>query len=146
MSVQTVEKAGARPAFRIGTFKIEPGTRKTVDLPVSVLSDHTPAALSVHVVHGRKTGSTLFVSAAIHGDRAVRCLVLEQEGEGVVSGGPEFSLRESVWEGAGELGGEDEDGRELDEVEDGKDKHEDLFNAGSVFGVADLEFTDDVHG
>ncbi len=71
MSVQTVEKAGARPAFHIGTFKIEPGTRKTVDLPVSVLSDHTPAALSVHVVHGRKTGSTLFVSAAIHGDEVI---------------------------------------------------------------------------
>lgn len=57
-----------RPPFEIGTFKIPAGSRKTVDLPVSVLSDHTPVTMSVHVVHGRRPGPTLFVSAAVHGD------------------------------------------------------------------------------
>jgi predicted deacylase len=42
-----------------------------VDLPVSVLSDHTPVTLSVHVVHGRRPGPTLFVSAAVHGDEVI---------------------------------------------------------------------------
>lgn len=48
-----------------------PGSRRTVDLPVSVLSDHTPVAVSVHVVHGRRPGPTLFVSAAVHGDEVI---------------------------------------------------------------------------
>lgn len=58
-------------AFRIGTQTVAPGTRQTVDLPISVLSDHTPITMSVHVVHGRKAGPTLFVSAAMHGDEVV---------------------------------------------------------------------------
>ena len=60
-----------RKAFEIGTFKIPPGSRTTVDLPVSVLSDHTPVSMSVHVVHGRRPGPTLFVSAAVHGDEVI---------------------------------------------------------------------------
>lgn len=60
-----------RPAFAIGDRHIEPGNRETVELPVSVLSDHTPVSMSVHVVHGRKPGPTLFVSASIHGDEVV---------------------------------------------------------------------------
>ncbi len=47
------------------------GTRATVDLPVSVLSDHTPVTMSVHVVHGREPGPTMFVSAAVHGDEII---------------------------------------------------------------------------
>ncbi|WP_373237474.1 succinylglutamate desuccinylase/aspartoacylase family protein [Cohaesibacter celericrescens] len=64
-------KPVARPDFVIGGQSIAPGTRKTIDLPVSVLSDHTPVALSVHVVHGRQPGPTIFVSAAIHGDEVI---------------------------------------------------------------------------
>ena len=45
-----------RLPFEIGTSKIAAGTRQTVELPVSVLSDHTPVTLSVHVVHGRRPG------------------------------------------------------------------------------------------
>lgn len=60
-----------RPAFTIGDNSIEPGTRKTIDLPVSILSDHTPVTMSVHVIHGRRPGPTLFVSAAIHGDEII---------------------------------------------------------------------------
>jgi len=60
----------ARP-FEFGGTVIEPGTRRTVDLPVSTLSDHTPVTMSVHVVHGRQPGPVLFVSAAVHGDEVI---------------------------------------------------------------------------
>ncbi len=58
-------------AFEIGGLTIPPNSRQTVDLPVSVLSDHTPVNMSVHVVHGREPGPTLFVSAAVHGDEVM---------------------------------------------------------------------------
>ncbi len=61
----------ARKSFEIGKHSIAPGTRVTVDLPVSVLSDHTPVTLSVHVVHGRRPGPVMFVSAAVHGDEVI---------------------------------------------------------------------------
>ncbi len=47
------------------------GTRQTVDLPLSMMSDHTPATLSVQVIHGRREGPTLFISAAVHGDEII---------------------------------------------------------------------------
>ena len=49
----------AREAFQIGQHRIEPGTRKSVDLHVSVLSNHTPISLPVHVVHGSKPGPAI---------------------------------------------------------------------------------------
>lgn len=58
-------------SFKIGTALVAPNTRQTVELPVSVLSDHTPVTLSVHVVNGRKPGPTMFVSAAVHGDEVI---------------------------------------------------------------------------
>jgi len=33
-----------------------------------MMSDHTQATLSVQVIHGRRAGPTIFVSAAVHGD------------------------------------------------------------------------------
>ncbi len=60
-----------RAAFQLGAHEIAPGARRTIDLPVSVLSDHTPVTMSVHVVHGRRPGPTLFVSAAVHGDEVI---------------------------------------------------------------------------
>jgi predicted deacylase len=57
-----------RAPFEIGGRRVAPGTRVTVDLPVSRMSDHTPVTLSVHVVHGREPGPVMFVSAAMHGD------------------------------------------------------------------------------
>ncbi|MBZ0124549.1 MAG: succinylglutamate desuccinylase/aspartoacylase family protein [Roseovarius sp.] len=60
-----------RDAFTINGHVIETGTRRTVDVPVSTLSDHTPVDLSVHVIHGRRPGPVLFVSAAIHGDEVI---------------------------------------------------------------------------
>ncbi len=36
-----------RPGFKIGGTTLAPGERRTVELPVSVLSDHTPVTMSV---------------------------------------------------------------------------------------------------
>ncbi|WP_210093387.1 succinylglutamate desuccinylase/aspartoacylase family protein [Ruegeria sp. HKCCSP346] len=60
-----------REPFEIGGFTVPAGARATLDLPVSVMSDHTPVSMSVHVVHGRRPGPVLFVSAAIHGDEVI---------------------------------------------------------------------------
>ncbi|WP_417809280.1 succinylglutamate desuccinylase/aspartoacylase family protein [Thioclava sp.] len=60
-----------RAGFEIGDHVIAPGTRQTVDLPVSVLSDHTPVSMSAHVIHGKADGPTMFVSAGIHGDEVI---------------------------------------------------------------------------
>ncbi|MEL6957790.1 MAG: succinylglutamate desuccinylase/aspartoacylase family protein [Pseudomonadota bacterium] len=60
-----------REPFKFAGEAIQPGTQRTVDVPVSVLSDHTPVALRVHVLHGRRKGPTVFVSAAVHGDEVV---------------------------------------------------------------------------
>src|SRR6056297_3087123 len=57
--------------FEIGDTAVAPGTRERVDIPVSTLSNHTPVHLSVEVVHGRRPGPVLFVSAAIHGDEVI---------------------------------------------------------------------------
>jgi predicted deacylase len=57
--------------FILGGHRVAAGTRRTIDLPVSVLSDHTPVSMSIHVVHGRSAGPTLFVSAAVHGDEVI---------------------------------------------------------------------------
>lgn len=54
--------------FRIGQAEIAPGTRHSVELPVSVLSNHTPMSLPVHVLHGTRNGPVMFLSAAVHGD------------------------------------------------------------------------------
>ncbi|MHA6324820.1 succinylglutamate desuccinylase/aspartoacylase family protein [Roseivivax sp. CAU 1753] len=57
--------------FEIGDITVAPGTRASVDLPVSVLSDHTPVHLSAEIVHGRRPGPVMFVSAAVHGDEVI---------------------------------------------------------------------------
>jgi predicted deacylase len=60
-----------RESFALGGETIAAGTRRTVNLPVSVLSDHTPVTLSAHVIHGKRPGPVMFVSAAVHGDEVI---------------------------------------------------------------------------
>jgi len=57
-----------RNSITIGDMQITPGERLTIDLPIARLYTHTQMSMPVHVVHGRKDGPVLFVSAAIHGD------------------------------------------------------------------------------
>ena len=52
----------------IGHTEIQPGRRTTIDLPVARLYTHTEMSIPVHVIHGKKAGPRLFVSAVIHGD------------------------------------------------------------------------------
>jgi len=67
-----------RVPFIIGGERIPAGARQTVDLPVSLLSTHTPMTVPVHVIHGRRDGATLFVSAAIHGDEIIGVEIIRQ--------------------------------------------------------------------
>ena len=60
-----------RPPFALNGQSVAPGSRQTIDLPVSVLSDHTPVSMSVHVIHGKVDGPTVFVSAGVHGDEVI---------------------------------------------------------------------------
>ena len=54
--------------FTLGETDVQPGSRATVDLPVSTLTNHTHVTLPVHVLHGQEEGPALFLSGAIHGD------------------------------------------------------------------------------
>ena len=47
---------------------IQPGTRKTVGLPLPKLYTHTPISMPVHIIRGKKDGPRLFICAALHGD------------------------------------------------------------------------------
>jgi hypothetical protein len=57
-----------QPAIKIADTTIKPGTQATIQIPVARLYTHTELTMPVHVVHGRKDGPRLFISAAIHGD------------------------------------------------------------------------------
>lgn len=67
-----------RHPFTLGDHQIAPGTRSTVGLPVSRLSDHTPVSMAVHVVHGKRPGPVVFVSAGIHGDEVIGVEVIRR--------------------------------------------------------------------
>lgn len=54
--------------FSILNVEVKPGTRAIVQMPMPKLSSHTKVDMPVHVVHGKRDGPVLFISAAIHGD------------------------------------------------------------------------------
>ena len=60
-------KAPVEP-ITIGGVAVRPGERCTIDLRITDLSTHTPMAMPIQVIRGRRSGPTLFVSAAVHGD------------------------------------------------------------------------------
>jgi len=57
-----------RKSFEIAGITIAPGTQTVVDLPMPKQSNHSSMSMPLHVVHGRRNGPVLFISAAIHGD------------------------------------------------------------------------------
>lgn len=57
-----------RAPFQINGTQVRPGGRAIIDLELPKLNSHTRLAMPVHIVHGRRDGARLFVSAAIHGD------------------------------------------------------------------------------
>ena len=54
--------------FELDGVSVKPGTRAKVELPLAQLYTQTPLNVPIHVIHGRKPGPVLMVSAAIHGD------------------------------------------------------------------------------
>jgi uncharacterized protein len=54
--------------LKIGGVEIAPGERVDLDLPLAKSPTHTPLSMPIQVLHGKKPGPRLFVSAAIHGD------------------------------------------------------------------------------
>jgi len=57
-----------RAPFFIADQRVSPGQRTVVELDLPKLNSHTHLSMPVHVVHGKKDGACLFVSAAVHGD------------------------------------------------------------------------------
>lgn len=57
-----------RPPFELAGERVPAGKRARIELPVSRLTTGTWAKVPVEVVHGRKEGPTLGLSAALHGD------------------------------------------------------------------------------
>lgn len=57
-----------RADFIIADTRVRAGQRDVINLPLPGMYTHTPLGMPIHVVHGRRDGPTLFISAAIHGD------------------------------------------------------------------------------
>jgi hypothetical protein len=56
------------PALDIAGKRIRAGERARLDIPLPSLFTQNPVVLPLHVVHGRRPGPRLFVTAAVHGD------------------------------------------------------------------------------
>lgn len=70
-----------REPFTLGGEEITPGGRKTIDIPLSRLSDHTRMHLGIQVIHGRSGGPVMFVSGAIHGDEIIGVEIIRRLAE-----------------------------------------------------------------
>ena len=67
-----------RKGFSFGGQTVDPGTRLRITLPTSILPDHTPVGLEIEVVHGKRQGPTVFVSAGVHGDEVIGVEILRR--------------------------------------------------------------------
>ncbi|MBQ4863122.1 succinylglutamate desuccinylase/aspartoacylase family protein [Pseudoalteromonas sp. MMG013] len=54
--------------LKIGEHIIRPGETRKVNLPVAKLYTGADVNLPVYIIRGKKTGPTIFISAAVHGD------------------------------------------------------------------------------
>jgi len=57
-----------REPFEISRVRVEPGTAQRVEIPVARLVTQTQLSLPVTVLHGKRDGPRLWLSAALHGD------------------------------------------------------------------------------
>ena len=57
-----------RQSIVIAGEEIKAGEKRSVKLALSMLHSSTPIEIPVHVIHSKKPGPVLFVTAAIHGD------------------------------------------------------------------------------
>lgn len=58
----------ARDPFHIAGHTLAPGERKRIYLPLGNLYNHQPLELPLEIIHGKKAGPVLLVSACVHGD------------------------------------------------------------------------------
>ncbi len=58
----------ARAPFSICGETIAPGSRATLSLPLPSQSSYTPLSIPLHIIHGKREGPVVFISAALHGD------------------------------------------------------------------------------
>ncbi len=63
----TARRPGRDP-FLIGEMLVPAGRTATGELPISRLVTGTQISLPIQIVHGRKPGCTIWLSAAVHGD------------------------------------------------------------------------------
>jgi len=62
------KKKTPRAPFVIGGIEVQAGERRLVNLQLTRLYTSGDVVIPVHVIHGRRAGPRLFVSAAVHGD------------------------------------------------------------------------------
>ncbi len=67
-----------RAPFLINGVEVRAGQRALIDLALPRLNSHTALAMPVQVLHGRREGPRLFVSAAIHGDEVNGVEIIRQ--------------------------------------------------------------------
>jgi len=63
-----VARVSKQAAIEIAGVSIKPGSRQSVDIQLPSFYTHSNVNMPLHVVHGRRPGPVLLVSAAIHGD------------------------------------------------------------------------------
>lgn len=63
-----IKKCDLQAPIEIGGVIVEPGTRKTIHIPLTMFPGHAAFSLIVRVIHGRRPGKRLFISSTIHGD------------------------------------------------------------------------------
>lgn len=68
MAEQVSEAVDGERVIAIGEHQILPGQRLSVNLPLPPLYTHASVGMPVHVIHGRRPGPVVFITAAIHGD------------------------------------------------------------------------------
>lgn len=68
MTARAAEREPSRAPLEIAGTIVRPGRQETFDIPVARLPTDTWLEMPVVVVHGRRPGPSLFLSAAVHGD------------------------------------------------------------------------------
>lgn len=63
-----MSKADSVEALRIGDVEVAPGERKYFEIPLAKLPTGSQLALPVCALNGRRTGPSVWLSAAVHGD------------------------------------------------------------------------------
>jgi len=70
--------SASRAPFEIAGHKVTAGKRMRMELPIGNLMSGTPVALPLIVVHGKKDGPVVWLSAAIHGDEICGVEIIRQ--------------------------------------------------------------------